>query len=747
MPTIYHDTIVRYMNIGFAPIPIKFKSKQPAIEGWTEVRIGVNEIEKYFVEPTNICILTGAPSNNLIDVDIDDPEAARFAPYFLPKTHCVFGRVSKPESHWLYHVPHSGNRTTFLLKGKGMIVEVRGNGCCTVFPGSLHPSGEFIEFNDPNDFTPHKSSWEGLIRAATQIAIATAVHPSWSRQSHSRHSLALALAAFLARREWKQENVSKLIEAIANEANDEELEDRVRCVDDTFVAHGQGRQISGDEELHQLIGTELTECIGSWVSGKAAKKTKQLVAGESCVSRAGVIDITTDATAADAFATAFKERLVYCNGQWFYRRIQVLEPVNAEFVQGLAKEFFQEQVGKLAGGPFGLPAVKSSLSRARINAAVELSRSSFHADGASIDNNIDLLGLADGNVFDLAIGKIAGKDHVLVTKKVSGTLAPNTQCPRWLKFLDEIFQGDVDVIEFVRRAVGYSLSGSVAEQCLFILIGTGANGKSSFLKVLQHVLGAYAGTVPMSTLMEQRFGSQQTNDLAYLVGKRLVVGSEGERGQRLAEGKIKLMTGGDRIVCRSMYKDFFELAPQFKLWLATNDLPAISGTDDAIWRRIYVIEFPVSFAPEQQDKTLTDRLIQEASGIFAWAYQGYCEWKEHGLNPPPQVLHSTRSYRKDNDSVGQWLDASCVLEPGAKSTMKDLYQSYLGWCGNSGMEPLSNARFGKELTRRGFENIKGREGNGRRGIMLNPRLDPTSPDFFSRTPAGLRELDGDMRPH
>jgi hypothetical protein len=142
-------------------------------------------------------------------------------------------------------------------KGKGMIVEVRGNGCCTVFPGSVHPSGEFIQFDDPNEFTPDESTWEVLIRAATQIAIATAVHPCWSEANHSRHSLALALAAFLARRDWKREDVSNLIEAIAKEANDEELEDRLRCVDDTFSAQARSRQISGDEELARLIGTEL----------------------------------------------------------------------------------------------------------------------------------------------------------------------------------------------------------------------------------------------------------------------------------------------------------------------------------------------------------------------------------------------------------------------------------------------------------------------------------------------------------
>ena len=559
--------------------------------------------------------------------------------------------------------------------------------------------------------------------------------------------MALALTAFLGRREWKQENVSKLIEAIAKEANDDEPEDRLRCVDDTFAAYAQGRPISGDEELVQLLGVELVVHIEKWVSGKASKKRKKSRTGNSSGSGGGAMDITTDAAAADAFATAFKDRLVYCNGQWFHREVQVLEPIPVEYVQGLAKHFFQDQVAKIAGGHLTISPLKTLLSRTRINAAVELSRSSFDVDAEGIDKDIKFLGCTDGSIPDLKTGNTITGSQAFVTKRVAVSLVSNARCPLWIKFLDQIFHGDVEKIKFVQRAIGYSLSGSVSEQCLFILIGTGANGKSTFLKVLQHVFGEYAGTIPMSTLMEQRFGSQQTNDLAYLLGKRLVVGSEGERGQKLAEGKIKLMTGGDRIVCRSMYKDYFEFDPQFKLWLATNELPIISGTDDAIWRRIYVIEFPVSFAAEQQDKSLGDRLTQEASGIFNWAYEGYREWQEQGLNPPPQVLQSTGGYRKDNDSVGQWIDASCVLEPGAKSTMKDLYQSYLAWCQNSGMDALSNARFGKEPTRRGFEGIKGREGNGRRGIMLIPRLDPTSPDVYSWAPAGLRELEGDMKPN
>ena len=136
------------------------------------------------------------------------------------------------------------------------------------------------------------------------------------------------------------------------------------------------------------------------------------------------------------------------------------------------------------------------------------------------------------------------------------------------------------------------------------------------------------------------------------------------------------MTGGDRISCRALYKNLFEFAPHFKLWLATNNLPTISGMDDAIWRRIRVIEFPVQIPPEQQDKTLADRLIKELPGILQWALEGLREWRKIGLAPPESVLQSTKSYREDNDSVGQWIGSACVHEPKLRASMKDLYELY-----------------------------------------------------------------------
>ena len=260
-------------------------------------------------------------------------------------------------------------------------------------------------------------------------------------------------------------------------------------------------------------------------------------------------------------------------------------------MQGLAKNFLQSEVGKVGPGPLGLSPLKSCLGRARINAAVELSRSRFHVDLDLVNSNAEVAGCSDGSILHLATGSSFCGTNVIVSKKLGANFGGNSSCREWTKFLNRIFNNDSDLIAFVRRAVGYTLTGTVREQCLFILIGTGANGKSTFINTLQKLFGDYAASIPMQTLMEQRNGSAQTNDLAYLAGKRFVAHRR-RAWPKAAESKIKMMTGGDRIPCRALYKDYFEFDPQFKPWLATNNLPTISGSDEAIWRRIKVI--PIS---------------------------------------------------------------------------------------------------------------------------------------------------------
>jgi putative DNA primase/helicase len=525
----------------------------------------------------------------------------------------------------------------------------------------------------------------------------------------------LCTTAKLARLGWTHAEVSDLIKAIATEAKDEELNDRLLAVETTFKRYNQGKPISGEERFVELLGETTAKNIHDW--GSSEQLSVPIAKSDSIAT--AIADLCSDTGAADAFAARFKGDLIYCDDKgWFLREKQIFEPLSPANVQGLTKSFLQEEVEKVTAGPVAYSPLKSCLTRTRINAVIELSRAQLYVQSHALDENRDLAGCCDGNVLDLNTGSLISNDtSSIVTKKLGTNLIEGSRCPEWTKFLQQIFDGSSELITFIQRAVGYSLTGSIAEQCLFILIGTGANGKSTFLRVLQHLLGDYAGTIPMQGLMEQRYGSQ-TNDLAHLFGKRFVVASEGERGHRLAESKIKLMTGGDRIACRPLYKDLFEYVPEFKLWLATNDLPTISGMDEAIWRRIRVIEFPITIPPEQQDKGLADRLMSELPGILQWAMHGCLEWRKIGLDPPASVLQSTQKYRDDNNSVGQWIESACSLDPKVRTSMKDLHDSYISWCDSSGLEPLSVALFGKELTRLGLEIVKSKKGNGRLGIGL-----------------------------
>ena len=601
---IYPTELVQnYLNAGFSPIPVPFNSKQPTIKGWPDLKITADNVTQYFNgQPTNIGILTGAPSGGLVDVDIDDTDALRFAVWFLPETKCVFGRKSKPKSHWVYRVTDSKSREAF--ESQSMIIEVRADKHFTVFPGSVHPSGEPIEFVNPNDFTPARSTRQQLHDAATRIAIATVLYKRWT--PGVRHQLTLSVAAVLARLGWTHNDVTDLITAVATEAKDDDLQGRMISVETTFVAYENNRPISGNERLIELLGEE-GEKVLKWVSGDS-RKTIPTTGASVQPQGSPALDLSTDVGAANAFAATHKDKLIYCNDQWYRKKNQVYEAVSPEAAQGLAKTFLQEQSAKSVSWA----SMKACLSRARINATVELSRADFAVDRRLVDSDTELVGCGDGSILNLRTGtRLDNNDDVFVTRMLGAYLNNEVDCPTWKRFLNQIFESNVELINFVRRAVGYSLTGSTSEQCLFILNGCGANGKTTLLTVLHNLFGNYAATIPMQTLMNTGNSSQQTNDLAYLVGKRFVTASEGEDGQRLAESKIKLMTGGDRISCRRLYQDYFEFVPQFKLWLATNDLPSISGTGEAIWRRITVIPFNVTIPPEERDKDLVTRLLKE----------------------------------------------------------------------------------------------------------------------------------------
>jgi putative DNA primase/helicase len=270
-----------------------------------------------------------------------------------------------------------------------------------------------------------------------------------------------------------------------------------------------------------------------------------------------------------------------------------------------------------------------------------------------------------------------------------------------------------NMIDFLQRAVGYSLTGDVRAQKLFFLYGTGANGKSTFLKIIQEMLGDYAKQAAPELLVV-KFGSSHPTEVADLQGSRFVVAVEVEEGKRFAETLIKQMTGGDKIKARFMHQDFFEFNPTHKLFLAANHKPVISGTDEGIWRRIDEVPFTVTIPEVQQDKELIDKLRKELPGILAWAVRGCLEWQNQGLNEPPEVRAATASYRSEMDIVESFINERCVLSSRAKANVTDLYEAFTDWCANNGeQQRLKSTDFAGRLAKRGFK----KDRDGRKGIM------------------------------
>ena len=293
---------------------------------------------------------------------------------------------------------------------------------------------------------------------------------------------------------------------------------------------------------------------------------------------------------------------------------------------------------------------------------------------------------------------------------------------------------DEELIGYVRRVLGYCITGHTGEQACFIAIGSGANGKSTLFSVVHKVLGDYAGDTPMQTLMQNRFGDQNTYDLAALEGKRLVIAQEGEASSKLAEAKLKAMTGGDPIPCRPIYGKPKTYDPRFKIVLVTNELPKIDGVDEAIWRRIKVIPFNVTISKDERAPYLKEKLLEEREGILNFLIECFQEYEAareeshgSGLFEPDVVKKEIENYRAATDSVGMFIKLKCIEGKGRSSSTKHLYKAYCDWCDEYGIdEPLSSAHFGRNLGRKGYTQYKTSTGNGWKGLeYIN--LDKTCP--------------------
>ncbi len=328
-----------------------------------------------------------------------------------------------------------------------------------------------------------------------------------------------------------------------------------------------------------------------------------------------------------------------------------------------------------------------------------------------------------GGVIDLKSGALAPHDPKNYFTKITAVeYSENADCPRWTAFLDDIFGGDKDLIRYVQKAVGYSLTGATSEQCAFFLYGTGRNGKSTFLDIIRDIFGDYAANIQPETIMVRNSqGSAINSDIARLKGARLVTSVEPNEGVRINEGLLKQLTGDDTVTARKLYGDEFEFKPEFKLWMATNHKPVIRGTDTGIWRRIHMIPFTVQIPEEKIDRRLKYKLSAELTGIFRWAVEGCLLWQKEGLKMPRAVLEEVREYRREMDVISAFVEDKCTVGKGLSVKSSQLFAEYLNWAEQNNEYRMSSTKFGMELAKR-FEKVKGRGCNYYSGITLDEQV-------------------------
>jgi putative DNA primase/helicase len=366
----------------------------------------------------------------------------------------------------------------------------------------------------------------------------------------------------------------------------------------------------------------------------------------------------------------------------------------------------------------------ASLSQRAISAALSLAATfpEIAIEPDELDANPWVMNCQNGTL-DLVTCRLKPhRSEDLLTKLAPVDYDPDAKAPQWEAYVAQMMLGRPGLIDYLKRALGYALTGDVTEKALFLCYGGGDNGKTTMLEVFRHVCGDYAGAIQIESLLhtKSQSGRDASPDIAALLGKRFITTSEADEGARLNESRIKYLTGMGEIVARELHHEQFSFKPQFKLFLDTNYRPVIRGTDKGIWTRMRSIPFELQLTEEQKDKGLGERLkAEEASGILAWAIEGLMLYHESGIPAPEEVAAATAEYKHQMDSLGEFLEECTTVDPTLRAPARALYRCYQIFVKTSGEMPFGEKRFKASMLERGFGQVRTDEGMRYVGLALS----------------------------
>jgi putative DNA primase/helicase len=694
-----------YHNEGIKLVRLSGRTRKPIDNEWQTRTIPLEELADHVRRGGGVGWQCGEVSGWIGAADCDWPETRQLAPRFFPETlRSAKGREAP--SHFIYRSVGLGFASFRGLDGSEILslkASDDGRGHQVVVAPTIHPEKgpyHFVGGYNPaaiaevdKDELRHRA---GMLAAAALAA--RHLPPSREEGGGGRHDMALALAGYLLRNGEAVEDVEEILVAAweARKAPRQGVEDVRRSVRDTAARLARNEPTTGGRRLGELV-PRMPEKLSAFLGWRNADMREQ---------RRHYM--RTDLGNAERFVDSHRARVLWCPARkafliWDGKRYGWDERGEVvKLAHQTARGIFHDAA--TAEGEDEQKAITkwalASQNESRINAMLSQAKPYLAVGMEELDRDPWLVNCQNGTL-DLRTGRL--KDHDPadhITKVVPVDYDPDAPCPRFKRFLEEALV-DGALIKFVKRYSGYTLTGVTRERLLAILYGFGKNGKTTLVELLHEALGDYARNTDVETLLIKKYQGVG-NDVAALKGARFVSAAEVEKGRRLAESKVKQLTGRDTVTARFLFGENFDFKPEFKLWLSTNNKPVIQGTDDAIWDRIRLIPFKQRFEGRKADPKLPDKLRDELPGVFAWMVEGCLEWQEHGLEEPETVTEATKQYREEMDTLASFLDETCVLGASHRVLAERLYQRYAMWCDKSGEHKDPKKAFVARLEERGF---------------------------------------------
>lgn len=634
---------------GWAVFPLDGKKPYPGTSGFHDATLDRKQIRRWWKQwPTaNIGIACSSQRGPIV-VDIDGKSGQELADQLdLPETReATSGR---PHRKHLYYDPFtSGLAIGRLIKLKHNGVkhdfDILGDGGYVVAPPSIHPeTGKPYTWLNKRRPVPMPESILQLVRASKATSHAAAPLPSVIGEGE-RDNLLTSLAGSMRR-----------------------------------------RGASEDAILAALREENATRVVPP-LEDKDLKRIAKSIARKPPV---GTGENFTDLGNARRFIAQHHEHvrsvgmgrrpwMLWEENRWVPDTTGEIERFAKTTVRLLQNEAASEPDAERRDAILVHAARSEQATRIRAMLELAATEPEITSTPEAFDADPWLFNVENGTI-DLRTGKLKPHDrNDLLTKLSSVEFNPKAKAPLWNKFLLEVMDGDKELVEFLQRAVGYALTGDVREECFFFLYGRGSNGKSTFLEVLRDLFGDYGQQADFNTFLARK-GEGPRNDLARMRGARLVVASEADQERGFDSAVIKQLTGGDTVVARKLYEELTEFRPQHKIFLAANHKPIVKEQTEAFWRRLRLVPFVVTFSARERDKTLKKQLLNELPGILNWAIKGCLLWQEHGLFEPKAIKQATRSYREENDVLGEFIEQRCDMDPDAWISTPELYKHFSEW--------------------------------------------------------------------